>query len=62
MEFPTTIIIGSRWKIFTITSFLIIFKILIKLVVDENLSHYMVADDEADDEFNANEFMYKINF
>ena len=61
MEFPTTII-GSSWKICAITSFLIIFKILIRLVVDENLSHYMVADDEADDEFNANEFMYKINF
>ena len=28
----------------------------------KNRSHYMVVDDEADDEFNANEFVYKINF
>ena len=28
----------------------------------KNRSHYMVMDDEADDEFNANEFVYKINF
>ena len=28
----------------------------------KSLSHYMVADDEADDEFDANDFMYKINF
>ena len=58
MEFPTTII-GLSWKICAITSFLIIFKILIRLVVDENLSHYIVA---ADDEFDGNEFVYKINF
>ena len=28
----------------------------------KNQYHYMVMDDKADDKFNANEFVYKINF